>query len=69
MFYYGLVGTFVPEIVDVYKILALNYNKSFMYDSAYKYMALATNISDSLNKIQIENLGKFHSIGTEEKLS
>ncbi|MBP8754023.1 MAG: hypothetical protein KBF51_06070 [Chitinophagales bacterium] len=68
IFYYGLTGTIIPEIVDVYKILALNYNKNFMYDSAYKYMALATNISDSLSKIHIDNLSKFHSIGSEEKL-
>ncbi len=68
MFYYNLTGTLVPEIVDIYKILGLNYNKRFMYDSAYRYMALASNISDSLNKIQIDNLGKFHIIGTEEKL-
>src|SRR5438477_10525322 len=31
-------------------------------------MTIAKNMSDSLNYIQINNLGKFHSIGFEEKL-
>ncbi|HMG69172.1 MAG TPA: ATP-binding protein, partial [Chitinophagaceae bacterium] len=51
-----------------YTSLALNYNKNNKDDSAYKYMAMAKNMNDSLNNIQITNLGKFHSMGFEEKL-
>ena len=65
---YSLAGTSIPERLDAYTALALNYNKSKGYDSAYKYMAIAKNISDSLNNIQLNNLGKFHSIGFAEKL-
>ncbi len=65
---FSLAGTFVPEILYAYTSLALSYNKNNRYDSAYRYMALAKDMSDSLNSIDIKNLGKFHSIGFGEKL-
>jgi signal transduction histidine kinase len=65
---YSQAGTDVPEILDAYTTLALNYAKNKNYDSAYKYMAIAKNMNDSLNSIQIDNLSKFQSIGFEQKL-
>ena len=65
---FSFAGTFVPEILDAYTSLALNYDKNNRYDSAYRYMALAKNMSDSLKSIDIKNLGKFHSMGFGEKL-
>ncbi|MFZ1800883.1 MAG: ATP-binding protein, partial [Chitinophagaceae bacterium] len=65
---YRLSGTLIPETLDAYTSLALNYNKNKKYDSAYKYMALSKNLGDSLNQDQLNNLNKFQSLGFEEKL-
>ena len=65
---FHLAGNEIPETLDAYTTLALNYSKIKRDDSAYKYMVLAKKLSDSLNEIQLSNLGKFHSIGFEEKL-
>ncbi len=65
---YSLAGTAVPELLDAYTALSVNYGKKNRPDSAYQYMALAKNFSDSLNNIKINNLAKFHSIGYEDKL-
>ena len=65
---YNLIGTPGPEMLDSYTALALNYNKIKKYDSAYKYLEISKSINDSLNQVQLENLGKFHSTGFEEKL-
>lgn len=65
---YTLAGTAVPQMLDAYTALALNYNKNKRFDSAYKYMNLAKTMSDSLNNVHLANLGKFHSMGFEEKL-
>jgi len=65
---YDVAGKTLEETLDAYTVLALNFNKSKRYDSAYKYMDLAKTISDSINNIRITNLGKFHSMGFEEKL-
>ena len=65
---FHLAGNEIPETLDAYTTLALNYSKIKRDDSAYKYMVLAKKLSDSLNEIQLSNLGKFHTIGFEEKL-
>ena len=65
---FSLSGIKDQETLDAYTALALNYNKGEKHDSAYKYLLLAKNMSDSLNEVQLSNLGKFHSIGFEEKL-
>ena len=65
---YNSGGASGPDLFDVFTQLALNYNAIKRYDSAYKYLNFAKNMSDSLNGVQLSNLGKFHSIGFEEKL-
>jgi two-component system NtrC family sensor kinase len=65
---YTVTGGSDVNLPDPYTNLALNYFKIKSYDSAYKYMAAAKEISDSLNSIQIKNLSKFQSISFEEKL-
>ena len=65
---YNLTGENIPEKLDAYTTLAINYNANKRYDSAFKYMELAKQMSDSLNVVRISNLGKFHNIGFEEKL-
>lgn len=65
---YNSGGASGPDLFNAYTQLALNYNAIKRYDSAYKYLNLAKSMGDSLNKVQLDNLGKFHSIGFEEKL-
>ncbi len=65
---YSSAGSKIPEILGTYTALALNYSKNKSYDSAYHYMVMAKDMSDSLNNVQIDNLSKFQSIGFEEKL-
>jgi two-component system NtrC family sensor kinase len=65
---YTATGSSASNILEPYTTLALNYSRNKNYDSAYKYMTIAKNMSDSLNSVQIDNLSKFQSLGFEEKL-
>jgi signal transduction histidine kinase len=56
------------EILNAYNALALIYEEKKLNDSAFYYLHLAKNISDSLNEVEIENLSRFQNIGFENQL-
>ncbi len=57
-----------PEFLQAYKALSENYATIQNYDSAYHFRLLAGNLSDSINDVRLKNMGKFHSMGFNEKL-
>ncbi len=61
-------GMFIPEMVFAYEALAIAYDSVGIVDSAYKYMAMAKQLGDSLNEKEIINLSNYQNISLEEQL-
>ena len=65
---YTALGSFIEQTVESYSTLSESFKDSKQYDSAFIYMQLAKELSDSLNKKEIERLSKFQQVGFDEQL-
>ncbi len=65
---YSRLGESVPELLGAYSALYSVFSEKKMYDSAFFYLNLAKNMSDSLSERKVSNLNKFQAIGFEEQL-
>lgn len=65
---YQSLGASVPELADSYDALSSSFSDNHKFDSAFIYMQLARNLSDSLYEKEIKDLARFQNIGFEELL-
>ena len=65
---YKILGSKVPEMEGAYTALALSFQDQHKYDSAYHYMQLAKNLSDSLYDSEIKTLTTYQNIGFNETM-
>ncbi|MEP7266085.1 MAG: ATP-binding protein [Saprospiraceae bacterium] len=65
---YRTLGSSVPEMEESYTALALSFSDERKYDSAYQYLQLAKNLSDSLTHKEIRTLTAFQNIGFKEQM-
>jgi len=65
---YRILGSSVPEMEGAYSALALSFKDESKYDSAYYYLQLAKNLSDSVYDTEIKTLTDYQNIGFNEKM-
>jgi two-component system, NtrC family, sensor kinase len=61
-------ANFQLNLGTLYEDIFLAYKQKNQQDSAYKYLLIASQIKDSLNKVRIANLSAFQNVSFEETL-
>jgi len=61
-------ANFQLNLGTLYEDIFLAYKQKNQLDSAYKYLLIASQIKDSLNKVRIANLSAFQNVSFEETL-
>ncbi|NNV54809.1 sensor histidine kinase [Limnovirga soli] len=65
---YRSLGSYVPEMEEAYTALALSFKDEKKYDSAFYFLQLSKNLSDSVNSKEIKTLTNFQNIGFNEQM-
>lgn len=65
---YRSLGSYLPEMEEAYTALALSFKDENKYDSAFYYLQLSKNLSDSVNSKEIKTLTNFQNIGFNEQM-